>query len=92
VSLINVVIKAPSLETAMRDALDLATRVRRESPGKVLGPAPAALARIKDDYRAQFFIKGTRRGHMREALQTALRSRPDLRRRAVVDVDPVMVV
>jgi primosomal protein N' len=58
----------------------------------VLGPAPAALSRIKDEYRAQFFLKGTQRRAMREALLAALAARPDLKRRTIVDVDPVTVI
>jgi primosomal protein N' (replication factor Y) len=87
-----VVIKGRTMEAAMADALDLATRVRRPGfPARILGPAPAALARIKDEYRAQFFIKGSQRRAMREALLAALEARPDLRRRTIVDVDPVTV-
>lgn len=92
-SLINVFVKGPSLDKAMTDALDLVTRVRRHQPhGKVLGPAPAALSKIKDEYRAQFFVKGTRRAAMREAVQRALAERPELKRRTIVDVDPMNVL
>jgi primosomal protein N' (replication factor Y) len=92
VALINVVIKGQSLDAALADATDLVKRVRHQGPhGKVLGPAPAALAKVKDEYRAQFFIKGSRRTAMREALQRALAERPDLRKRVTVDVDPVNV-
>ena len=91
-ALINVFVKGRSLERAMGDALDLATRVRQQQPhGRVLGPAPAALAKIKDEFRAQFFVKGVRRTAMREAVQRALEERPDLRRRTIVDVDPMSV-
>jgi primosomal protein N' len=75
----------------MRDALDLVQRVRRHHVGRVLGPAPAALSKIKDEYRAQFFLKGTKRRAMRESLRAALDERPDLKRRTIVDVDPVSV-
>jgi primosomal protein N' (replication factor Y) len=77
----------------MTDALDLVTRVRQSgTPAKVLGPAPAALSRIKDEYRAQFFLKGRARRRMREGLVQALASRPELRRRVTVDVDPMSVL
>jgi primosomal protein N' (replication factor Y) len=56
VSLINVIVKGRTLDGAMRDALDLVRRVRTDSGGRVLGPAPAALSKIKNEYRAQFFI------------------------------------
>jgi len=92
VAMINVVVKARGIEQAMTDALDLASRIRAKSAGQVLGPAPAALSKIKDEYRAQFFVKGSRRKAMRLAVQEALAARPDLRRRTIVDVDPVSVI
>lgn len=92
VAMINVVVRHKALETAMADAADLVARVRkRAAPINILGPAPAALARIKDEYRAQFFLKSQNRRAMREALLAAIEERPDLRRRMVVDVDPVSV-
>ena len=76
----------------MGDARDLVRRVRQHHPqGRVLGPAPAALSKIKDEYRAQFFVKGRHRTAMREAVQRALEERPDLKRRTIVDVDPMSV-
>jgi primosomal protein N' (replication factor Y) len=90
-ALINVVVKGRSLESAMEDAADLARRVRAAGTGRVIGPAPAALARIRGDYRAQFFVKGRRRRAMREAVLAALAARSDLRKRTTVDIDPVTV-
>jgi primosomal protein N' (replication factor Y) len=92
-ALVNVLVKGRSLEGAMADALELATRTRQHQPhGRVIGPAPAALSKIKDEYRAQFFIKGTRRTAMREAIERALEERADLKRRTIVDVDPMSVL
>jgi primosomal protein N' (replication factor Y) len=90
-ALINVVVKSRSLESAMEDAADLVRRVRTAATGRVIGPAPAALARVRGEYRAQFFVKGTRRRAMREAVLAALAARTDLRKRTTVDVDPVTV-
>jgi primosomal protein N' (replication factor Y) len=95
VALVNVVVKGRSLEAAMTSAQDLVTAVRENGlAGKVLGPAPAAIAKIKDEYRAQFFIKSpvARRKAMRAAIEHALAARPDLKRRTMVDVDPVSVL
>ena len=93
VGLINVVVRGNTLERALTDAADLVKRIRhRHAHGRVLGPAPAALAKIKDEHRAQFFIKGTHRKLMREAILAALDARPELKRRTVVDVDPMSVV
>jgi primosomal protein N' (replication factor Y) len=90
-ALINVVVKGRSLEAAMTDAADLAARVRAASAGRVLGPAPAALAKVRNEYRAQFFVKGRGRRAMREAVVRAIDARADLKKRTIVDVDPASV-
>jgi primosomal protein N' (replication factor Y) len=77
----------------MADARALVALVQQHGPhGRVLGPAPAPMAKIRDEYRAQFFLKGSRRRLMRQALGRALQDRQDLRRRTTVDVDPVSVL
>jgi primosomal protein N' (replication factor Y) len=58
----------------------------------VLGPAPAPLGRLKGEHRAQLFIKSTQRTAMRKALVGVLAERPELKRRTVVDVDPMSVL
>ena len=94
VALINVVVKARTRQSAMDDAGTIAESMRL--PGfdgwKVLGPAPAPLGRLKGEHRAQLFIKGTHRTAMRKALLTVLDARPELKRRTVVDVDPMSVL
>jgi primosomal protein N' (replication factor Y) len=98
VALINAIVRGPSYAAARSDAADLADRVRgAATPGaafKVLGPAPAPLARLKGEHRAQFFVKGTpgMRRAMRDAVIGALDARPDLRRKTTIDVDPLSVL
>ena len=93
VALINAIVKAKTREAALADAGDLVRALRfGAEPYRVLGPAPAPLSRLKGEYRAQFFIKGTHRGAMRKALIASLESRPEIRRRTVVDVDPMSVL
>ena len=93
VALINVIVKGRSLDVALTDAHDLARRIRHHGVhGRVLGPAPAPLSKIRDEHRAQIFIKGKQRKAMRAALRIALDERPELKRRIVVDVDPVSVI
>lgn len=93
VSLINVLVKGRTADAAMADALDLATRARQAGgPVSVVGPAPAALARIRNEFRVQFFLKSQARRAMRAALDAALRGRPELQRRVIVDVDPLSVL
>ncbi len=94
VALINVVVKAKSRQQAMDDAGEIAGAMRLPAADsyRVLGPAPAPLGRLKGEHRAQLFIKGAHRNAMRAALMTVLESRPELKRRTVVDVDPMSVL
>jgi primosomal protein N' (replication factor Y) len=93
VALINAVVKASSLESAMADAAEIISAMRGPGePFRMLGPAPAPLSRIKGEHRAQFFVKGTHRAAMRKSLLAALEARPEIRRRTVVDVDPMSVL
>ncbi len=93
VALINAVVKSRTRQGAIDDAGEVvrALRVGGESY-RVLGPAPAPLSRLRGEHRAQFFLKGSNRPVMRRALQLVLSSRPDIRRRTIVDVDPMSVL
>jgi primosomal protein N' (replication factor Y) len=93
IAMINTVVKARTREAAMHDARELVLALRAGGePYRVLGPAPAPLSRLKGEHRAQFFLKGTHRPTMRQALQLVLASRPEIRRRTIVDVDPGSVL
>src|SRR5262245_31307262 len=93
VALINAVVRARTREGAIADAGELVHALRAAGePYRVLGPAPAPLSRLKGEYRAQLFIKGTHRRAMREALQIVLAERRQIRRRTTVDVDPLSVL
>ena len=95
VSLVNTVVRARTFSGAMDDAADLVEKVRRSDTAnelRVLGPAPPPLGRLRGEFRAQLLIKGANRRRMRETLQAAIASRPDLQRRVVVDVDPMSVL
>ena len=94
VALVNVVVKSKTRQGAMDDAGAVAQALRTPGlgPWTVLGPAPAPLVRLKGEHRAQIFIKGTQRNAMRKALLTALEDLPELRRRTIVDVDPMSVL
>ena len=93
VALVNVVVKGRTPGAAMADAGQIVDALRSSgAPCRVLGPATAPLSRLKGEHRAQFFIKGTHRGTMRRALLEVLESRPEIRRRSVVDVDPMSVL
>jgi len=94
VALINVVVKARTRQAAMEDAGAIAEAMRLTGfdTWRVLGPAPAPLGRLKGQHRAQLFIKGMQRTAMRKALLTVLEGRPELKRRTIVDVDPMTVL
>ena len=93
VALINVVVKARTRPGAMENAGTIVNAMRNPgSSWKVLGPAPAPLGRLKGEHRAQLFLKGTQRNAMRKALLAVLDARPDLKRRTIVDVDPLSVI
>jgi primosomal protein N' (replication factor Y) len=97
VALINGVVRASSDRDAMSAAGDLVERIRGaggQGSFVVLGPAPAPLARLRGEHRAQFFVKGppSARAEMRAAVMAALRERPDLRRKTTIDVDPLNIL
>jgi primosomal protein N' (replication factor Y) (superfamily II helicase) len=95
IALINAVVKAATMEAAVRDAGEIVEALRWGGETyRVLGPAPAPLSRLKGEHRAQLFIKGNpnQRTVMRRALLTVLEQRPELKRRTIVDVDPLSVL
>ena len=93
VSLVSVVVRGPSLGRTMRDAAELVARLRRRpSRFRVLGPAAAPIGRLRGQYRVQVLLKGPHRREMREALLAALEGQADLRRRVVIDVDPLWML
>ncbi len=95
VSMINTIVRSRTFGNAMEDAGDLVQRVRAQPQDvglKILGPAPAPLGKLRGEYRTQVLLKGTHRRRMREALLSAIATRPDLERRTVVDVDPISVL
>ena len=93
VSLVSAVVHGTLRDRAAQDAAALVARLRAAPRGfTVLGPAPAPLARLRGRYRVQLFLKGGRRREMREALLRVLDEHPRLKRRVVVDVDPVSML
>ena len=94
-AMINVVVRGRTFPDAMGTAQTLVSRLETKRVGggfKILGPAPAPLVRLRGEHRIQFFLKGTRRATMREALRTVMDSMPETRRQVSVDVDPMTVL
>lgn len=75
VVLASLLIKAPDLNSAaetakkLREGLDAANT---EKACRVLGPAPASLARLKGEHRIQILIKAVSRRKLREVLDLGL--------------------
>ena len=91
--LANLLVRSPSAETALKLAGRLGRHLEaHQKPGiKLLGPAAAAIHRLKRDYRYQFLMKASRRSLLREVL---LSCREFAQREhfpaasLVIDVDP----
>ncbi|MBI4477705.1 MAG: primosomal protein N' [Acidobacteria bacterium] len=94
VAMVNVVLRGRTLGGVMDEASRLADQLRSHARDSfsVLGPAPAPFVKLRGEYRVQLFMKGASRASMRDAVLTALEQRPELRRRAIVDVDPLQVL
>jgi primosomal protein N' (replication factor Y) len=94
-AMVNIVVKGSDARAALTDAATLAQHLRNNaSVGRftVLGPAPAPMAKLRGEYRAQLFLKGSHRPSMREAVMAALAAEPEMRRRVSVDIDPVSIL
>ncbi len=93
VSLVSAVVRGTHYRQTMQEAADIVETVRRRpSRFRVLGPASAPIGRLRGQHRVQLFLKGPHRREMREALLSALDGRTELRRRVVVDVDPLWML
>ncbi len=94
-AMINLVVRGGDPRAAAADARTLAAHLQASAGAsgfRVLGPAPAPLARLRGEHRLQLFLKGGNRAAMRQAVQAALAAHPELRRRVSVDVDPVSML
>ena len=94
-SLVNVVLRARDSGEGAAAADALAARLRALAQGRfrVLGPAFAPLARLRQEHRFQILLKGRRKA-MREAVRQALvETAGDVRWPGVdVDVDPATIM
>jgi len=94
-ALVNVLIRAAQAGPGAREADALGRRLREVAGGRyrVLGPAHAPLARLKNEHRFQILLKGHRPA-MRKAVREALVERygPTRWPGLVVDVDPLTVM
>jgi primosomal protein N' (replication factor Y) len=95
VALVNVIVRGRTFQHAMGTAAEIVQLLEpatARSGFTILGPAPAPLGRLRGEHRVQFFLKGSRRADLRNALKAVLEGMPDIRRRITVDVDPMTVL
>ena len=95
VALINTLVRGRTFDEAMDTAAAMVRHLEPAAsrvPFMILGPAPAPLGRLRGEHRVQFFLKGTRRAQMREAMKAVLAVMPAVRRRVTVDIDPLNVL
>jgi primosomal protein N' (replication factor Y) len=94
-ALVNVVVRAADAAKGAAEAQALGADLRARASGRyrVLGPACAPLARLRNEHRFQVLLKGHRPA-MREAVRAALTARygPQRWPGVVVDVDPLSVM
>jgi len=98
-ALANIVVQRRELEKAWSIAEAVSSQLtacRRElsdsSRMRVLGPAPAAIEKLKSDFRVQILLKTTDRKELHEVLQrtfSTLRAEKVDLRRVSIDIDPV---
>ncbi len=88
-ALANVVVRQRKLDAAIRTARQLQEFFQQQSvPNlRVLGPAPAPIARLKKAYRFQFLLKSPDRS----ALQQLLRAMADYARQKQIAPGAVLV-
>jgi primosomal protein N' (replication factor Y) len=83
-------VRNDSLE--LRKQLDAANEQRR---CRILGPAPAPLARLKGEHRFQLLLKSRSRRHLREVADAALKAVAEngVNLRSVnLEIDPVSIM
>lgn len=96
-ALANVVVRDPKLEAAIRYTrlLEKVFTAKATPEVRVLGPAPAPLARLKRDYRFQFLVKAGERRALQAMLRAALEAARASKVPAgavMVDVDPISLL
>lgn len=94
-ALLNILVKDRDVVRAAEAARLIGVRLREMASGRyrVLGPAPAPLARLRQEHRFQLLLKG-HRATMREAVRRVLVERYGAMRwgGVVVDIDPVSIM
>lgn len=84
--------KIRSIAVELRKALD---RANIDRVARILGPAPAPLARLKGEFRMQLLVKSRNRQQLRAIVDQALKEMRELKinlRAINVEIDPVSIM
>jgi len=91
-------VHGPNLAKVRNDALELRKQLdaaNDDRASRVLGPAPAPLARLKGEHRYQLLIKSRSRKRLREVADAALKAVADrgVNLRTInLEIDPVSMM
>jgi len=98
VALASLMVHGPDLIRVRSEAVELRKELDRANPdraARILGPAPAPLARLKGEYRVQLLIKCRNRLQLRKIIDDALKalSQRSVSLRSInVEIDPVSIM
>ncbi|HEX3183610.1 MAG TPA: primosomal protein N' [Pyrinomonadaceae bacterium] len=94
VALASLLVHGPDLGRVRTDSLELRKQLdlaNEDRKCRILGPAPAPLARLKGEHRYQLLIKSRSRKQVREIADAALKSVTHLRS-VNLEIDPVSIM
>src|SRR5688572_4759860 len=98
VALASLLVHGPDLGRVRGDSLELRKQLdaaNEQRKCRILGPAPAPLARLKGEHRFQLLLKSRSRRHLREVADAALKSvsESSVNLRSVnLEIDPVSIM
>jgi primosomal protein N' (replication factor Y) (superfamily II helicase) len=95
VALATLLVHGPDLGRVRTDSLELRKQLdaaNEERKCRILGPAPAPLARLKGEHRFQLLLKSRNRRHLREVADAALSSSGLNLRSVNLEIDPVSIM
>ena len=98
VALASLLVHGPDLARVRAEAVELRKeldRANNERTARILGPAPAPLARLKGEYRVQLLIKCRNRRELRRIIDETLKVRAERKinlRSINVEIDPVSIM
>jgi primosomal protein N' (replication factor Y) len=92
----NIIVRAEKQEDALRLSSELGLLLTPQPPGiRVMGPAEAAVLRVRNEFRYQVFLKAARRTILREVIKT-IRAHAEKEKwgstALVIDVDPIQLM